>query len=63
MSLYDYFKPACASILPPPDGPLSRIVPSSSIQAANEAVKAALPDAVQQRERFSGYMNLGPPLL
>ena len=45
MSLYDYFKPACASILPPPDGPLSRIVPSSSIQAANEAVKAALPDA------------------
>ena len=42
MSLYNYFKPAC--VLPPPDGPLSKIVPSSSIQAANEAVQAILPD-------------------
>ena len=42
MSLYNYFKPA--SVLPPPDGPLSKIVPSSSIQAANEAVQAILPD-------------------
>ena len=38
MSLYNYFKPA--SVLPSPDGPLSKIVPSSSIQAANEAVQA-----------------------
>jgi tellurite resistance protein len=41
MSLYNYFKPA--SVLPTPDGPLSKIVPSSSIRAANEAVQAILP--------------------
>ncbi len=41
MALWNYFIPA-VSVLPKPDGPLSRIVPASSIAAANKEVKGVL---------------------
>ena len=56
MSLYKYFKPkssnssvtsssnAAATVLPSPDGPLSKLVPSSTIQAANNAVQKFVSD-------------------
>ena len=56
MSLYRYFKPksltssatssssAAAAVLPSPDGPLLELVPSSTIQAANNAVQKCISD-------------------
>ena len=44
MALLKYFKKN--SVLPDPNGPLSRSLPSSSISAANKAVKPVL-DAVE----------------
>ncbi len=41
MALFKYFKPAL-SLLPKPDGPLSFIVPSTSIELANKEVKHEL---------------------
>ena len=40
MALYQYFKPVSNS-LPDPEGPLSKILPSATIKAANEAVLVA----------------------
>ena len=40
MALRKYFKPINQSILPLPSGPLSEIVPSSSIEAANKEVES-----------------------
>ena len=40
MSLLKYFQPSPA--LPKPQGPLSKVMPSSSIAAANEEVKRVL---------------------
>ena len=37
-----YFKPIVKSALPSPEGPLSRDVPSSSIEAANKSVIAVV---------------------
>ena len=43
MSLYRYFSAVDkTSELPDPSGPLSKVVPSSSIEAANSKVSAAL---------------------
>ena len=39
MSLYQYFKPV-AKNLPDPEGPLSDVLPSLTIKAANDAVLA-----------------------
>ena len=41
MALLNYFQPA-TSMLPKPDGPLSRVIPASSIAAANKEVKKVL---------------------
>ena len=40
MALLKYFKPINRSTLPLPSGPLSEIVPSSSIEAANKEVES-----------------------
>ena len=40
IALYRYFKPMSKS-MPDPEGPLSKILPSVTIKAANEAVLAA----------------------
>ena len=40
MALLKYFKPINRSTLPLPSGPLSEIVPSSSIKAANKEVES-----------------------
>ena len=40
MALHKYFKPINRSILSLPSGPLSDIVPSSSIEAANKEVES-----------------------
>ena len=42
MALLKYFQQHADTLLPKPDGPLSTVVPSSSITAANKAVKRAL---------------------
>ena len=51
MSLLKYFKLKSDSVLPNPNGHLSKIIPSSSIIAANEAVK----HAVSQTTKTRGY--------
>ena len=40
MALLKYFKPINRSTMPLPSGPLSEIVPSSSIEAANKEVES-----------------------
>jgi len=42
IALLKYFKLKSDSVLPNPNGPLSKLVPSLSIIAANEAVKDAI---------------------
>ena len=49
MSLLKYFKLKSDSVLPNPNGPLSKLVPSSSIIAANEAVKDAISETTKTR--------------
>ena len=51
MSLLKYFKLKSDSVLPNPNGHLSKVIPSSSIIAANEAVK----HAVSQTTKTRGY--------
>ena len=49
MALYKYFAPAKPS-LPKPDGPLSAVVPSSSIAAANKEVTKVLEEELDQKD-------------
>lgn len=58
MSLYRYFKPSTASskvkddsltVLPSPEGPLSKVVPSSTIVAANKKVTEAMAGDTRSR--------------
>ena len=44
MALFKYFAPSSSSKLPPPDGPLSKEVPSSTISLINDEVKKVLVD-------------------
>jgi len=54
MALLKYFKLKSDSVLPNPNGPLSKLVPSSSIIAVNKAVK----DAISQSTKAHGpYMQ------
>jgi len=54
MALLKYFKLKSDSVLPNPNGPLSKPVPSSSIIATNEVVK----DAISQSTKARGpYMQ------
>ena len=43
MALYKYFKPKPSIVLPDPEGPLSKIVPSSTIEAVNKSVEKVGP--------------------
>jgi len=56
MSLYRYFKPVAKS-LPDPNGPLSSVMPSSTIKAANDAVLAT---QSRQTEGASKPSKRGP---
>ena len=57
LSLHRYFKPV-AKKLPDPDGPLSKSIPPSSIQAANDAyIDASLVGHSQSSKRGS-YVKL-----
>ena len=57
MALLKYFKLKSDSVLPNSNGPLSKLVPSSSIIAANEAVK----DAISQSTKARGpYVQFTP---
>ena len=49
MSLLKYFKLKLDSVLPNPNGYLSKVIPSSSIIAANEAVKHAVSQTTKTR--------------
>ena len=49
MALYKYFAPAKPS-LPKPNGPLSAVVPSSSIAAANKEVTKVLEEELDQKD-------------
>ena len=54
MAMLNYFQPA-ASVLPKPDGPLSRVIPAYSIAAANKEVKRVLdlPTAAEEKQTTS----------
>jgi len=55
MTLLKYFKLKSDSVLPNPNGPLLKLVPSLSIIAANKAVK----DAISQNTKAHGpYMQI-----
>lgn len=55
-TILKYFKPIVKSPLPSPEGPLSRDVPSSSIEAANKSVIA-----VMESEEDDGVPSLFIP--
>ena len=38
-ALYKYFKRKSSTVLPDPEGPLSKIIPSSTIEAVNKSVE------------------------
>ena len=39
MALYKYFKPKPSTVLPDPEGPLSKMIPSSTIEAVSKSVE------------------------
>ena len=50
MSIYKYFKPEKSPLLPDPTGPLSAVVPSSTIEEANKAVKRILNEEATEHD-------------
>ena len=57
LSLYRYFKPV-AKKLPDPDGPSSKSIPPSSIQAANDAYIDASRAGHSQSSKRGSYVKL-----
>ena len=58
MSILKYYKPIAKNVLPSPEGPLSRDVPSSSIEAANKSVIAVVEsqgEAIKQKTERGSY--------
>ena len=41
-ALYKYFKPKPSTVLPDPEGPLSKMIPSSTIEAVNKSVEKVI---------------------
>ena len=42
MALYKYFKPKPSTVLPDPEGPLAKMIPSSTIEAVNKSEKVII---------------------
>ncbi len=59
MALYRYFKVEKGG-LPDPHGPLAKIVPSSSIAAANSEVQAARESSLPDRKKRGSYAKYTP---
>ena len=51
MSIHKYFKPEKSPLLPDPAGPLSAVVPSSTIEEANKAVKRVLDEEAERNSK------------
>ena len=61
MALLRYFQ-ASDNKLPDPRGPLSRVVPASSIASANEKVKSLIDNKKHTSGRPEHYAKLSPEL-
>ena len=62
MALLKYFKPTnktVESILPDPQGPLSRVVPSSRIEAVNKVVKSIVEEAMKVEAKGNSLGSRG----
>ena len=57
MSFYKYFKPTNKSILPSPEGPLSREIPLSHTEFANKKVTKVLSTELKKRGVYMKYSH------